>query len=113
MATVELAAMTDVGRIFCTTCYMAEGDAPLILTLYLILKRVEDVLERGGYDVTTFEGIVNRCVVMFAEALTPLGLAVTESANGLNFTEIEELEANNVVVNFKNEKHDLTHNNQL
>ena len=31
MTIVELAAVTDIGRMFCTACYMIEGDAPLIL----------------------------------------------------------------------------------
>ena len=109
MATVELAAMTDIGRILCTACYMVEGDAPLILTLHIILKRFEEMLERGGYDVTTLEGIVDRCVEMFDEALTPLELAVTQSENDVQDTENELLQANDVVVNFKNEKHEITH----
>jgi hypothetical protein len=109
MATVELAAMTDIGRILCTACYMAEGDVPLILTLHIIIKRVEDMLERGGYDVTTLEGIVDRCVEMFNEALLPLEMAVIQSDNGVQDTENEVLQANNVVVNFKNDKHEITH----
>ena len=56
---------------------MAEGNAPLILTLHNILHGIEVMLEIRGNDITTLEGIVDRCVLMMAEALTPLEFAVT------------------------------------
>ena len=68
MATIEIASMCDIGRIFCSACYKAEGNSPLILTLSMILKKIEDTIESGGYDVTTLERVVNDCVSMFEEA---------------------------------------------
>ena len=68
MATIEIASMCDIGRIFCSACYKAEGNSPLILTLSMILKKIEDTIESGGYDVTTLVRVVNDCVSMFEEA---------------------------------------------
>jgi len=68
MATIEIASMCDIGRIFCSACYKAEGNSPLILTLSMILKKIENTIESGGYDVTTLERVVNDCVSMFEDA---------------------------------------------
>jgi len=45
MAAVEIASMVDIGRLFCTACYKAEGDSPLILTLNMTLRKVERIKE--------------------------------------------------------------------
>ena len=71
MATVELSSMTVVGRMFCATCYRVEGDSPLMLTMYLILEKLEETIE-AGHDVTLVEKIVDDCVAPLAKAMNPL-----------------------------------------
>ena len=78
MATIELASMVDVGRIFCTACYNSEGDSPLILTFYLILSKLEAVADGSGYDVTSLEGVVDECVGMFSDTLGYLSSRVDD-----------------------------------
>ena len=71
MATVDLSSMTDVWRIFCASCYIVEGNSTIILTVYLILEKLEDTIE-SGHDVTSVEKIVGYCVALLAKYKNPL-----------------------------------------
>ena len=53
MAILEAAMLVDVGIPFCIACYQLEGDAPLILSSYLVFNKLEAKLnaEEGYAEV--------------------------------------------------------------
>jgi hypothetical protein len=44
---VEFAAIAETGRPFCQATYILEGDDPLVLTAYIVLDQLDQVMEDG------------------------------------------------------------------
>ena len=41
---------------------LKETDSPLILTFYLILPKLEAIVDGSGFDISSLEGVAEDCV---------------------------------------------------
>ena len=73
MATLESAAMVDIGRKLCAGCYSAEGDSPLILTIRMIFDGLERyLLAFDNEDNELVDTVLEDCIRLLEEAMAPL-----------------------------------------
>ena len=86
MAKVELSSINDVGRMSCAARYIVEGDSPIMLIIYLILKKLEEKIETG-HDITSVEKIVEDFVALLAKSMNPLVDRVLASEEEVTATE--------------------------
>ena len=109
MAIIELAAMVDVGRLFCTACYNSEGDSPLILTFYLILSKLEAIVDGSGFDISSLERVTDECVGLFTDTLSLLENHVSNDEMEVTAIVTALENATDNLKNLEEQRLDITH----
>ena len=110
MATLELAAMIDIGRKLCAGCYSSEGGLPLILTIRMIFEILEGyLLDFDDNDNVSVQTVLDDCIGMLEEARALFQNDCDNTNNNVTRVKVDLTDAEKTLMLLKERCQQITH----